>query len=75
MVAFEADCLDPAHQAGWSMTAIGPCREVSDPVEVTRLQAMGLNSWAEGARDRFIKISPIMLNGRYLRAAALLAQR
>ena len=75
VVAFEADCLDPAHQAGWSVTAIGPSREVTDPGEVARLQAIGLNSWADGARDHFIKISPVMLNGRYLRAAALLAQR
>ena len=75
VVAFEADCLDPAHQAGWSVTAIGPSREVTDPGEVARLQAIGLNSWADGARDHFIKISPVMLNGRYLRAAALLVQR
>jgi uncharacterized protein len=75
VVAFEADCLDPAHQAGWSVTASGPSREVGDPVEVGRLQAMGLNSWADGAHDRFIKISAVMLAGRYLRATALLAQR
>jgi uncharacterized protein len=74
VVAFEADCLDPAHQAGWSVTAIGPSREVTDPAEVVRLQAMGLNSWTDGARDHFIKISPVMLTGRYLRATALLAQ-
>jgi len=41
VVAFEADCLDPAGQGGWSVTAIGPCREVTDPAEVARLQAMG----------------------------------
>jgi uncharacterized protein len=75
VVAFEADSLDPSHQAGWSVTAIGPSREVTDPGEVARLQVIGLNSWADGARDHFIKISPVMMNGRYLRAAPLLAQR
>ena len=31
VVAFEADCLDLANQAGWSVTAIGPSRAVTDP--------------------------------------------
>jgi uncharacterized protein len=68
VVAFEADCLDPANQAGWSVTAIGPSREVTDPEEISRLQTIGLSSWAPGARDHFIRISPELLTGRYLRA-------
>jgi hypothetical protein len=66
VVAFEADRLDPADQAGWSVTAIGPSREVTDPAEVARLQAIGLRSWAPGARDHFIRISPVILTGRHL---------
>ncbi len=68
VVAFEADCLDAAHQAGWSVTAIGPSREVTDPEDIGRLQKMGLSSWAPGTREHFIRISPVMLNGRRLRA-------
>jgi nitroimidazol reductase NimA-like FMN-containing flavoprotein (pyridoxamine 5'-phosphate oxidase superfamily) len=68
VVAFEADCLDSAHHAGWSVTAIGPSREVTDPEEIGRLQKMGLSSWAPGTREHFIRISPVMLNGRRLRA-------
>ena len=68
VVAFEADCLDPENQSGWSVTAIGPSREVTDPEEIGRLQAIGLRSWAPGAREHFIRISPEILNGRYLRA-------
>jgi uncharacterized protein len=70
VVAFEADCLDLAGQAGWSVTAIGPSQEVTDPGEVARLQAMGLHSWAPGTRDHFIRISPVMLTGRHLHATA-----
>ena len=66
VVAFETDELDLAGQAGWSVTAIGPSREVTDPGELTRLRAMGLRSWAPGERDHFIRISPVMLNGRRL---------
>ena len=63
VVAFEADQLDLAGQAGWSVTAIGPSSEVTNPDELARLRAIGLKSWAPGTRDHFIRISPVMLNG------------
>ena len=66
VVAFEADCLDPAYHAGWSVTAIGPSREVTDPEEIGRLQEIGLSSWAPRVREHFIRISPVMLTGRHL---------
>ena len=68
VVAFEADQLDLAGQTGWSVTAIGPSSEVTDPGELARLETIGLRSWAPGTRDYFIRISPVMLNGRHLRA-------
>ena len=66
VVAFEADQLDLAGQSGWSVTAIGPSGEVTDPDELARLRTIGLRSWAPGTRDHFIRISPVMLNGRRL---------
>ena len=66
VVAFEADQLDPSGQSGWSVTAIGPSREVTDPDEVARLRAIGLRSWAPGTRDHFICITLVMLDGRRL---------
>ncbi len=68
VVAFEADCLDLEYRVGWSVTAIGLSREVTEPEEIARLQMIGLTSWAPGARDHFIRISPEILTGRYLRA-------
>ena len=67
VVAFEADQLDLAGQSGWSVTAIGPSGEMTDPGELARLQEIGLGSWAPGAREHFIRISPQLMNGRYLR--------
>lgn len=69
VVAFETDCLDAARQVGWSVTAIGPSREVTDPEEIGQLQKIGLSSWAPGVREHFIRISPVIMNGRYLRAS------
>jgi len=68
VVAFEADHLDPAAQSGWSVTAIGPSREVTDPAEIARLREIGLSSWAPGAREHFICVSPQIITGRHLRA-------
>ena len=70
VVAFEADQLDLAGQTGWSVTAIGPSTEVTDPGELARLRTIGLKSWAPGERDHFIRISPVMLNGRHLRTGS-----
>jgi uncharacterized protein len=67
VVAFEADQVDVAGQSGWSVTAVGPSSEVTDPGELARLRTIGLRPWAPGVRDYFIRISPVMLNGRRLR--------
>ncbi len=68
VVAFEADSLDVAHQAGWSVSIIGRSRVVTDPGEIDRLQKIGLRSWGAGEAAHFIRISPELLNGRRLRA-------
>ena len=68
VVAFETDHLDPAGQAGWSVTAIGQSHEVTDADEISRLEQIGLRSWAPGEREHFIRISPVILNGRQLSA-------
>jgi hypothetical protein len=71
VVAFEADQLDLDARSGWSVTAIGPSSEVTDPGELARLRAIGLSSWAPGTRDHFIRISPVMLNGRHLHSDSM----
>ena len=66
VVAFETDQLDIEQRSGWSVTAIGRSREVTDPVDIGRLRQIGLDSWAPGERDHFIRITPGILNGRRL---------
>jgi nitroimidazol reductase NimA-like FMN-containing flavoprotein (pyridoxamine 5'-phosphate oxidase superfamily) len=70
IVAFEADCLDVAQRTGWSVTAVGPAQEVTDPSELDRLRKIGLSSWVPGTREHFIRIAPTLLNGRRIRAYA-----
>jgi len=66
IVAFEADSLDVERRSGWSVTAIGPSREVTDSADIARLQQIDLSSWAPGLREHFIRISPQLLSGRWL---------
>jgi len=66
VVAFEADSVDSARHAGWSVTAIGRCEAVTDDTESARLRETGLRPWAPGRRDHFIKITPVILTGRQL---------
>jgi uncharacterized protein len=68
VVAFEADSLDAGRHVGWSVTAIGQAQEVTEPDEISRLEHMGLRSWAPGDRQHFIRIRPGILNGRRLAA-------
>jgi len=67
VVAFEADALRSDHGTGWSVTAIGRSREVTDPEDIGRLRGIGLRAWAPGTLDHFIRISPEILTGRLLR--------
>jgi len=66
IVAFEADVVDTEHRTGWSVTAIGPSDEVTDAADIARLQELDLSPWAPGLREHFIRISPQLLNGRWL---------
>lgn len=67
VVAFEADRLDPGAAAGWSVTAIGESREVTDPADLERLSRIGLTTWAPGDHAHYIRISPRIVNGRVIR--------
>jgi len=66
VVAFEADDLDPVLRSGWSVTVIGRCEEVTDAGDVAGLDRLGLESWAPGTRNHFIRIVPGIVTGQRL---------
>jgi uncharacterized protein len=71
VVAFEADSVDVAGQAGWSVTVVGHATAVTDGAEIARLEQSGLMPWAPGNRDHFIRVSPAIVNGRRIGAGQL----
>jgi uncharacterized protein len=68
VVAFEADSVDLVTHAGWSVTIVGQSRAVTDSADIRRLEQAGLVPWAPGKRDHFIRISPVIVNGRRVRS-------
>jgi uncharacterized protein len=66
VVAFEADSMNFTRHTGWSVTVVGQCRTVTDSEEVRRLEESALSPWAPGERKHYIKITPVIVNGRRL---------
>ncbi|HEX4816627.1 pyridoxamine 5'-phosphate oxidase family protein [Nonomuraea sp. NPDC049480] len=64
VVAFEADEFDPELRTGWSVTAVGHARAVTDPAEINRLAALPLITWAPGSRDHYIVVEAEQVSGR-----------
>ena len=64
VVAFEADCVDLAGRAGWSVTVVGQARAVTDETELRSLERIALNPWLAEQRDHYIRIPLSIVNGR-----------
>jgi len=75
VVAFQADDLDPVRRSGWSVTVVGRCEEVTGAGDLAVLDKIGLQSWAPGARDHFIRIEPGIVTGRRLRGTGPMEHR
>jgi nitroimidazol reductase NimA-like FMN-containing flavoprotein (pyridoxamine 5'-phosphate oxidase superfamily) len=64
-VSFEADRLDEALRAGWSVLVQGRARKVTQEREIGQLQdRTHLQPWAAGARDVYVRITPTRISGR-----------
>jgi len=66
-VAFEVDDFDPQTREGWSVLVQGPAHHLDTEAEHAEALALGLEAWAGGERDHFIKITPVRITGRRIR--------
>jgi nitroimidazol reductase NimA-like FMN-containing flavoprotein (pyridoxamine 5'-phosphate oxidase superfamily) len=64
VVTFEIDHVDAAHETGWSVLAVGPARERTEPSLVAGAKAAGLRSWASGERHHLVAVTVETLTGR-----------
>jgi nitroimidazol reductase NimA-like FMN-containing flavoprotein (pyridoxamine 5'-phosphate oxidase superfamily) len=68
MVAFEVDDADPTTRTGWSVLVVGPVEEVTDATTLAQVDALGLEPWVDGARDRVLRIRSRTVTGRRIPA-------
>jgi nitroimidazol reductase NimA-like FMN-containing flavoprotein (pyridoxamine 5'-phosphate oxidase superfamily) len=65
-VTFEADELEPALQAGWSVVVIGTAEDIGATAEAARLRE-SVHPWARGSRPNVVRIRAGKVTGRRLR--------
>lgn len=63
-VAFEIDELDSAAREGWSVLIQGAAHHMDTEEERAGVRKAGVESWAPGERDAFLRIAPTRITGR-----------
>jgi len=66
LVAFEIDELDMIGRQGWSVLIQGSAHHVSEAERASAVEA-GVESWAGGERDLFVRIVPSRITGRRIK--------
>ncbi|MEW6153481.1 MAG: pyridoxamine 5'-phosphate oxidase family protein [Actinomycetota bacterium] len=59
-VAFEIDGVEPGRRTGWSVLVQGTAHELDEAAG----EALGVEPWAPGRKDRWVRIVPSSLTGR-----------
>lgn len=63
-VAFEVDQIKPATQEGWSVLIQGSAHFVDSEAELASVAQLGVQAWASGPKEQFIRIMPTHITGR-----------
>jgi nitroimidazol reductase NimA-like FMN-containing flavoprotein (pyridoxamine 5'-phosphate oxidase superfamily) len=66
-VAFEIDELDMVGRQGWSVLIQGPAHRVESETERASALQAGVENWAPGSRELFVRIVPSRITGRRIR--------
>jgi nitroimidazol reductase NimA-like FMN-containing flavoprotein (pyridoxamine 5'-phosphate oxidase superfamily) len=66
ILAFEVDDLDPGHDRGWSVVAVGTAERIDDEAELDMLRERGLEPQplAAGLRRNYVRLSWTDITGR-----------
>ncbi len=69
IVAFEIDEFDIPGRQGWSVLIQGPAHHVEAEAERRSAQQTGVEPWAAGERELFLRVLPHRVTGRRIKAA------
>lgn len=65
-VSFETDFADPELRTGWSVVVRGVAEIVDDPVEIARLDGLGIRPWAIKGPTDWVRIRSYEVSGRQM---------
>jgi len=68
-VSFDVDHLDEALGEGWSVLLTGTASVISDAAELDRARSLGIEPWAGGDRDSYVRLVVSQVTGRAIRVA------
>jgi len=68
LVAFEVDDFDVAAREGWSVLIQGPAHHVESEAEREAAARSGVEPWAPGPRELFLRIVPHRVTGRRIKS-------
>ncbi|MFJ2029661.1 pyridoxamine 5'-phosphate oxidase family protein [Streptosporangium sp. NPDC087985] len=66
-IAFEVDRVDDPNRQGWSVLVRGAAHHVSSEEEKAAVASAGVEPWAGGERELYIRITPAEITGRLIR--------
>jgi nitroimidazol reductase NimA-like FMN-containing flavoprotein (pyridoxamine 5'-phosphate oxidase superfamily) len=66
-VAFEIDEISPATREGWSILIQGSAHHVDSEAELAAVRQSGVQAWAGGEKELFIRVAPDRITGRRIR--------
>ncbi len=66
-VSFDVDHLDETLSEGWSVLVTGTASVISDPAELERVAALGVEPWAGGERRVYVRLRVGQVTGRAIR--------
>ena len=68
-VAFEIDELRAATREGWSVLVQGSAHLVDSEAERASIVGLGVEPWAGGEKELFVRVIPSRITGRRIRGA------
>jgi Pyridoxamine 5'-phosphate oxidase len=68
-VAFEIDETSPATREGWSVLVQGSAHLVDSEAERASIVQSGVEPWAGGEKELFVRVIPSRITGRRIRRA------
>jgi nitroimidazol reductase NimA-like FMN-containing flavoprotein (pyridoxamine 5'-phosphate oxidase superfamily) len=67
-VSFQADHLDSVLAEGWSVLVHGTATVITGQADLEKAAALGIEPWAGGDRDIYVRLVPDAITGRRIRA-------